>query len=230
MAKLVNWKPDEWKGKAVKYKSYESYDQYLEHQKHGMKHKGESVIFGRFNRDVERFKGNFKELDWLLKDKKKAICLGARSGAEVKALRDLGIDAIGIDVEPGTNNKYVEYGDFHDIQYNDKLFNIIYTNVLDHVYDLPRCLDEIKRIMTDDGVFILEVVAGYEEDGWPGDHESAYWAKAEDLITEVEQYGFKRKTKIQKVPYCKGLPFRRVLLEKRWTQSDSSSGTTSGSL
>ena len=170
---------------------------------------------------MDRFKNNFKLLDFL-KDKN-CLCLGARSGAEVKALIDLGNKAIGIDLEPGTKNEYVQKGDFHNLQFKDQEFDVVYTNAFDHVFDLDKALQEISRVLKDDGYFILEIVAGYEEGGWPGDHESAYWAKAEDFVKEVEKY-FHRRTKIEKVPYVKGLPFRRVLLSK-CNHSESSSGT-----
>ena len=166
MAKLNEWKPDDWEGKNLKKKEYKSYDEYVEHQKDGIKSKGEHVIFGRFGRDVDRFKNNFKLLDFL-KDKN-CLCLGARSGAEVKALIDLGNKAIGIDLEPGTKNEYVQKGDFHNLQFKDQEFDVVYTNAFDHVFDLDKALQEISRVLKDDGYFILEIVAGYEEGGWPG--------------------------------------------------------------
>lgn len=210
MARLTCWQPKDWQGdRGFRKKEYKSYDEYVEHQKDGMKHKGEKVIFGRFKTDLKRFTKNFRELPV---DPCKTLCLGARSGAEVQAFRDLGFDAIGVDLEPGTKNDLVEKGDFHNLRFADDSFDLVYTNAFDHVFDLEKALNEVKRVLKEDGHFALEMVSGYSEGGWPGDHESAYWGKAQDFVDTVCDLGFQQFTPIQNVPHCKGLPFKRIIL------------------
>ena len=50
-----------------------------------------------------------------MKDVKKGVCLGSRTGQEVKALIDLGIDAIGIDLVEFP--PYTIVGDVHNMQF-----------------------------------------------------------------------------------------------------------------
>lgn len=229
MARLRSWQPSSWKSEgAIRKKSYECYDDYVRHQKHGLEVKG-GAIMRRFDTDVKRFKSNFNELWFLSPDIGKmfspmtCLCIGARSGAEVQALKDLGHDAIGIDVAPG-NEELVLYGDMHKIPFGQSKFDVVYSNIFDHVYDLEKALSEVKRVMKDRGVFILEAVVGYEEGGWPGDHESAYWATTEDFFKSVLDHGFKFVIDIKpgeewggnisNVKNVKGLGFKRALLKK----------------
>jgi len=75
------------------------------------------------------------------------LCLAARIGTEVKSFLDLGAFAVGIDINPGKKNKYVLFGDFQDIQFAPKCADIIFTNSIDHVYDIEKFLSEIKRVL-----------------------------------------------------------------------------------
>ncbi len=99
-------------------------------------------------------------------------------------------------------------------QYDTKEFDVVYTNSFDHVYDLDKVLDEVKRVLKDDGTFILEMVAGYGEGGCPGDHEAMYWRTAHDFTNEVEKHGFKRMHRLQDVPFVKGQAHKRAMLKK----------------
>jgi ubiquinone/menaquinone biosynthesis C-methylase UbiE len=53
--------------------------------------------------------------------------------------------------------KFVK-GTGENLPYKDKTFDIVLlTNVLDHVHDPQKVLDEIKRVLKDDGIFHFEV-------------------------------------------------------------------------
>ena len=58
-------------------------------------------------------------------DGQDAAVVGARIGTEVKAFLDLGAVAIGIDLNPGENNRYVVYGDFHDLQFASGSIDVV---------------------------------------------------------------------------------------------------------
>ena len=88
---------------------------------------------------------------------------GARLGTEVRALHRLGHFAVGIDLEPGPDNHYVLPGDFHHIVFPDGSIDAIYTNALDHVFDLERVLGEVARLLRPGGLFIADIELGYEE-------------------------------------------------------------------
>ena len=123
--------------------------------------------------------------------KKNVLCLGSRDGAEVKAFRDLGALSIGIDLVYPKNNEYVHYGDFHNIPYPDSVFDFVFTNVLDHMYDPKSLFSEIKRVMKNDSMFIVDIIKGFNE-GYDlkGEHEFYVWADKESLRNLIKKNGF----------------------------------------
>jgi len=212
MAEIKDWKPEDWGEGVIVKRPYHDRREYVENQKAAVAKQQKAL--GRFSQDVKRFAKNFAELPFLL-EKKKVLCLGVRTGAEVMAMRKLGNKAFGIDIEPVPHEEaeqFVIRGDFHNLAITDNFYDVIYTNSFDHCYDHKQALSEVKRILKDDGLFILEIVAGYGERGCPGDHEAMYWRTAEDFAKEVERQGWERIMPMQEVPYCKGLPFKRVIL------------------
>ena len=50
---------------------------------------------------------------------KSVLCLAARLGTEVRAFIDQGAFAVGIDLNPGRENRWVVVGDFHALQFAD---------------------------------------------------------------------------------------------------------------
>ncbi len=121
-----------------------------------------------------------------------ALCLAARLGGEVRAFKDLGYFAVGIDLNPGVQNDAVCYGDFHDLQYPDRSADVVYTNSLDHVLKLDRLLAEAARVLSSDGVFIVEADPGAEsEDGTEPDlWATTRWATVDALQARIAEAGF----------------------------------------
>src|SRR3989338_2256161 len=118
------------------------------------------------------------------------LCLAARIGTEVKAFLDIGCFAVGIDLNPGIVNKYVVHGDFHDIQFPDHTVDVIFSNSLDHAFDLNKLIKEVKRVLKANGFLILEIVRGTEEGYMPGYYEAAVWEKIDDLLDIFLKSGF----------------------------------------
>jgi len=77
---------------------YNTYDEYLKHQK--IKTTDPERIQKWLNEEwqikYEGFKDIFERNILYIKDKKNALCLGSRTGQEVKALQDLGLNALGM--------------------------------------------------------------------------------------------------------------------------------------
>ena len=74
------------------------------------------------------------------------MCCGARQGTEVEVLRDLGFrSAYGIDLNSGPENPYVVPGDFMKLDAEDGSLDLIYSNCLDHAFDLPALAAEHAR-------------------------------------------------------------------------------------
>jgi SAM-dependent methyltransferase len=123
------------------------------------------------------------------------LCLGARIGTEVKAFLDLGCFAIGIDLNPGPDNKYVVYGDFHNVQFPDESVDIVFTNALDHALTIENVVSEVRRVLKPGGLFITEAVAGTAEGKRPAYFESFYWSKIDDLVGLFERTAFTLHTR-----------------------------------
>jgi len=75
------------------------------------------------------------------------LCIGARFGEEVFALRSLGFLAVGIDLYPSEGNRYVTQGDIHHLDFPDRCFDAVFTNVLDHILYLDAAMSEVSRVI-----------------------------------------------------------------------------------
>lgn len=104
----------------------------------------------------KRFKGVFKQHKLEIEGKS-VLCIGARRGGEVRAFQDLGALAIGIDFNPGDRNRHVLYGSASELQFASNVFDVIYSNILDHIKDLDGFFDEICRVTRRDAVLLLDL-------------------------------------------------------------------------
>ena len=118
------------------------------------------------------------------------LCLGARWGTEVRAFRDLGCFAVGIDLKPGAGVEYVLQGDFQHLLFPDACVDVVFSNSLDHAFDIDVVLAEACRVLKPKGYLIVEAVRGSEEGHAPGAWEAFYWATVSDLQALIESRGF----------------------------------------
>jgi SAM-dependent methyltransferase len=180
--------PERWQRAEDEVKrAYASYDEYLSHQTaklEGISDRLEETEEQDFAEFTRRFASCAA-----LQGVRSVLCLGARSGTEVRALHGLGHFAVGIDLNPGEKNAYVLPGDFHAIVFPDDSLDAIYTNALDHVFSLERVLGEVQRLLRPGGPFIADLVQGYEEGFIPGEFESVHWRDRQSFITRVAQLG-----------------------------------------
>lgn len=166
---------------------YESYDAYLKHQAFKLSRVGERLEETEAE-DFQEFKRRFEGCA-PLRSAQSVLCLGARLGTEVKALHSLGLFAIGIDLNPGEQNPLVLVGDFHELVFPDGSTDAVYTNALDHVFDLGRVLGEVRRVLRRDGIFVVDMLDGYEEGFTPGKYESAHWQNRDALQAKIATAG-----------------------------------------
>jgi SAM-dependent methyltransferase len=173
-------------GSSLKRRTYASYEAYLAHQRAKLEHKDLSEY------DV-KYRGALRErIEQLgtLKPGMSALCLAARIGTEVRSFIDLGLFAVGIDLNPGPDNLYVVHGDFHQLQYADASIDVVFSNSLDHAYEIERLIAEVRRVLKPGGQLVLEVVRGSDEGKEPGDYESFWWAKVDDVVELWRSAGF----------------------------------------
>jgi SAM-dependent methyltransferase len=131
------------------------------------------------------------------------LCLAARQGTEVRAFIECGAFAVGIDLNPGLRNRHVVVGDFHDLQFADGSVDYVFTNSLDHAFDLDRIVREVCRVLRSDGVFIVEAnAAGEDDDASAGPYEATVWKNVDALIGRITAHGFQVTERVRfEVPW-----------------------------
>jgi SAM-dependent methyltransferase len=169
---------------------YPDYHTYLDHQK---------TKFGAFRaksimRHDSRFHAALSErlaatgLDFRGTS---VLCLAARQGSEVRAFIDQGAFAIGIDLNPGPNNRYVLVGDFHRLQFGNGSVDWVYTNSLDHAFDIDAVLQEVRRVLAPGGCIIVEAGAGGSNEAEAGGrYEAIAWSSIDALLKRICADGF----------------------------------------
>ena len=170
-------------------RSYKSYDEYITHQQSKL----ELHQFGEYDakfRDALQQRLRETGIAW---NGKTVLCLAARLGTEVKAFLDVGCFAVGIDLNPGKQNAYVLYGDFHALQFASHSVDCVFTNSLDHAFDLERLAREIARVLKPDGLLMIEALQGRREGAQPGFFESFWWDSIDELIAKFAATGFELK-------------------------------------
>ena len=103
--------------KLKKTHSYNEYTQYLDHQRGNTLDpvRRKKWLNEEWDLKINGFKTVFSKLldEGALKTDQRALCIGARTGQEIIALRELGIDAVGIDIVP--HDDLVLEGDMHNL-------------------------------------------------------------------------------------------------------------------
>jgi SAM-dependent methyltransferase len=189
---MLRWRlRDRWSPSPQRLASrvYPDYAAYVKHQRtkfDAMRHRSLRNHDSRF---YDALRSRLRSLPHALHGKS-VLCLGARQGSEVRAFIDAGAFALGVDLNPGRDNRYVVSGDFHALQFAAGTVDVVYTNALDHAFDLDRILDEVRRVLATGGLFIAEVGPGSEEGGQPGFYESLVWPHVAELIRRMADRGF----------------------------------------
>lgn len=179
------WKPEAEGG--LRRRDYSSYEEYLTHQKlkldEMIKMKGGFSNFDIFDYRL-KFYARFRHLRGLLPPYAHILCCGARQGTEVEVLRDLGFHAArGIDLNPGPENPLVEPGDMMKLSEPDNSLDLIYTNCVDHAFDLEAMIKEHARALKPDGYLLYDVGINMEAGGGP--FEAIAWERTEDVIIRI---------------------------------------------
>lgn len=187
-ARAVTFESDLWKqGSDFARRDYESYEEYLAHQASKLS-KVEERLHETYEADFAEFRRRFADCA-PLREARNVLCLAARIGTEVQALHDLGYFAVGIDLNPGEGNAYVLQGDFHHLVFPDGSIDAIYCNSLDHAMDLDQLLGEIARVLRPRGLFVADLLQGFEEGFTPGAFESMIWRSRQKFIQEIAKRG-----------------------------------------
>lgn len=146
---------------------YTSYEKYIQRQLNKtLNPKLRKIWTTRdWNRKIPVFARFFEELKEkkLLHNTSKALCIGARVGQEVEALRRIGVvDSIGMDLVPYP--PLVVKGDFHNQPFDNNTFDFEFSNVFDHALYPQRFIGEIERTLKPNGVCVLHVALSRRAD------------------------------------------------------------------
>lgn len=176
-------------------REYPDYETYIEHQKTKFSALRSKSVIGhdqRFHAALtERLAGMEQSFSG-----RSVLCLAARQGSEVRAFIDQGAFAVGIDLNPGPKNRYVVVGDFHALQFADGSLDYVYTNSLDHAFDLDRIIAEVTRVLRSDGAFIVEANVSDEGGAAPaGPYEATVWTDLAPLEQRIRGFGFAIETR-----------------------------------
>ncbi|KAG7598382.1 S-adenosyl-L-methionine-dependent methyltransferase [Arabidopsis suecica] len=112
-------------------------------------------VFSRFFQDLKR--------QGLLSNDSKCLCVGARVGQEVEALKRVGVnDSVGMDLVPYP--PLVVKGDFHHQPFDDETFDFEFSNVFDHALYPDKFVGEIERTLRPGGLCVLHVALSTRSD------------------------------------------------------------------
>ena len=171
-------------------REYPDYATYVEHQKTKLGALRSRSVLGHDRRFFGALTDRLAEMGPSLRGRS-VLCLAARQGTEVRAFIHHGAFAVGIDLNPGPSNRYVVVGDFHDLQFADGSVDYVYTTSLDHAFDLDRIITDVRRVLRDDGAFIVEANTSDGEGAHAGPYEATIWPDLAPLEERIRGFGFR---------------------------------------
>ena len=164
---------------------YATYDEYVAHQRQKIRHLDLAAYDAAFEEELGRRLATAN----IVRCGDTVLCLGARLGTECRAFIGQGAVAIGIDLNPGPGNRHVVMGDFHDPQFADASIDLVYTNCLDHSFDLEKVLAGVRRVLKPGGAFVADLMNGSADaDPWkPDGYDCLFWEKVDDFIEQLRE-------------------------------------------
>ena len=168
-------------------RTYASYQAYVNHQESKLGTMTPDSLRENDERLRAALMNRLSELPFSLRGKA-ALCLGARTGAEVSAFHFFGSFAVGIDLNPGPANHHVLPGDFHGTVFPECSVDVVYTNALDHAHDLPKVIQEARRLLriAPAGHLVVDATTKVL-----GEYESFAWESIDGLQATIEAQGFR---------------------------------------
>jgi len=179
----------------------ESYERYVYLQGHKYRNRIDEIQRNNHRR-TKAFKVIFERMHSLLIPGR-ILCLGARTGCEVRAARQVGYKgSIGIDLYPAPDRDEVIYGDWHSIPFQDEAFENVYTNSLDHCYAPDKLIQEVHRVLVLDGRFFFQTMVKEDLKSQVNKEEFVqekiresmdylFWDTGKELARYFEGFGFR---------------------------------------
>ena len=164
-------------------RKYNNYEKYLEHQRQKSTNnkRVEKWLGEDWQPKVDMFLDHFKRNKKYLKGKALGIC--ARTGQEIEAMNQLGLDAIGVDIV--AYPPLVIEGDAHNLPFNDSTFDFVFSNSLDHSIFPELFLSEMIRVTKGYGMLHLQLtdqVDAYAENIYTDEQEVIKMLKGVEVV------------------------------------------------
>lgn len=150
--------------------SAEQYEAYLDRQSEKTKDRAPRLLGEMWQEKYDGFRDLFQKYDRSLLGPR-ALCVGARTGQEVVVLKDMGVDAVGVDLVAFP--PHVIEGDMHNLPFSAAEFDFVFSNCFDHSPMPEKMVSEMERVCR--GHVALWLIHGVTKDYY-----------AENLITETD--------------------------------------------
>ena len=145
------------------FNRHKNYDDYINKQKEKTNNPKKIKIWkeDQWEEKVKGFENLFNRNKAYVNNKKKAICFGARTGQEVFVLKNLGLDAIGVDLV--SFPPYTIQGDIHNVPFGKGEFDLVFTNIIDHSLNVEKFISEMERVCKKKGNIIINILINHDE-------------------------------------------------------------------
>jgi len=160
----------------IMIRKYNKYQDYIKHQKEKSLNTARisQWINEQWQPKVDMFLKHFKRNKKYLKRGGKALGVCARTGQEIVALYQLGMNAVGIDFVPYP--PLVILGDAHSLPFKQEHFDFVFSNSFDHSIYPVLFLGEMRRVLKVGGYGMLHLQLTREVDIY-----------AENIITDEQE-------------------------------------------
>ena len=179
-------------------RKYKKYEDYLDHQKEKSLDPARIKKWTNeeWDEKIVMFSSLFKRHKSFLKEGDRALCLCARTGQEVVALQNMGMDAIGVDLV--AYPPLVIEADIHNLPFEDNDFDFVFSNSLDHSLYPDKFLSEMQRILKSGGhgLLHLQLIAN------PDKYAENILLNAEPVIQKLTNAEVVISRSLQGVPYA----------------------------
>ena len=145
-------------------KDIQNYSDYIDHQKiksSDLQNINNWTKKDYYSQKTKAFKKLFDNYSKFINNKK-CLSVGSRVGNEVLALQYFTSDVIGIDIVPYKD--LVIKGDMHKMNFPDKNFDFIFTNIIDHSIDPEKFFSECHRVLKPNGALLVHCSFANDED------------------------------------------------------------------
>lgn len=173
------------------HKHIKKYKEYVEKQKEKALARPGALLSENEKR-ISQFESVFAEAKEYL-DLTDMLCLGARTGCEVKAAENAGFQrAAGIDLYPLGKN--VIQADWNNLPIGNEMFSTVFTNSIDHASDFSALALEIRRVLKEGGRLFFMVMRKQSlvniDNVFSRRYDYLFWDSEEDLVQGFEEFFF----------------------------------------